>query len=62
MRVQVLKEAAAVARRMASVSREETEGTHSSHHNDLRRAWADAAERVAETLTALTGQGSSKRS
>jgi hypothetical protein len=32
------------------------EGNHSSHHIDLRRTWADAADRVADAITALAGQ------
>ena len=52
-RARALEEAVAEARRMARAWRDEAEGTHSSHHSELRRTWADAAERVAEAIAAL---------
>ena len=55
-RVEALEEAAAEARRMAQAWRDEAEGTHSSHHSELRRTWADAAEQVAEAIAALAKQ------
>ena len=61
-RVEGLKEAAAEAQRLAKVWRDEVDGTHSSHHSDLRRTWADAAERVADAITTLARQGGSEES
>ena len=52
-RARALEEAAEEARRMARAWRDEAEDTHSSHHSDLRRTWADAAERVADAISAL---------
>jgi hypothetical protein len=60
-RVQALEEAVAVAQRLATEWRDEVDGTHSSHHSDLRRTWADAAEKVAEAITALARQGGSEQ-
>ncbi len=56
IRVQALEEAALEARHMARNWRDEAYGNHSSHHSDLRRTWADAAERVAEAIAALARQ------
>ena len=60
IRVRALEEAAAEALRLATEWRDEVDGTHSSHHSELRRTWADAAERVAEAITALAHQGGSE--
>ena len=57
-RAQALEEeAASEARRMAQVWRQEAEDNHSSHHSDLRRTWADAAEQVADAIAALAKGG-----
>lgn len=55
VRAQALEEAAAEARRLAKGWRDEADGTHSSHHSELRRTWADAAEKVADAIAALGG-------
>jgi len=60
IRVRALEEAAAEALRLATEWRDDVDGTHSSHHSDLRRTWADAAERVAEAIAALARQGGSE--
>ena len=52
-RIQALDEAAAEASRMARAWRDEADGNHSNHHSELRRTWAEAAERVAEAIQAL---------
>ena len=57
VRVRALEEAAAVARRLAEGWRAEGEGNHSGHHADLRRSWADAADKVADAIAALPGPG-----
>ena len=57
VRVQALEEAASKARHMARNWRQEAEDNHSSHHSDLRRTWADAAEQVADAIAALTKGG-----
>ena len=59
-RVQALEEAVAEAQRLAREWRDEVDGTHSSHHSDLRRTWADAAEKVGEAIAALARQGGSE--
>ncbi|EYD74956.1 hypothetical protein Rumeso_03468 [Rubellimicrobium mesophilum DSM 19309] len=53
MRAQALEEAAEEARRLAKAWRDEADGNHSSHHSELRRTWADAAEKVADAIAAL---------
>ena len=53
VRAQALEESAAEARRLAKGWRDEADGTHSSHHSELRRTWADAAEKVADAIPAL---------
>jgi len=57
-----LEEAVAEAKRLARVWRDEVDGTHFSHRSDLRRIWADVAEKVAEAIAALTRQGGSEES
>jgi hypothetical protein len=52
-RTQALEEAAAEARHLAQDWRSGAEGNHSSHHSELRRTWAEAAEKVAEAIAAL---------
>jgi hypothetical protein len=52
-RLQALEEASSEAQRMARQWREEAEGTHSSNHSHLLRTWSDAADRVADAITAL---------
>ena len=59
-RVQALEEAVTEARRLARVWRDEVDGAHSSHHSDLRRTWAEAAEKVADAIGALARQGGSE--
>jgi predicted nucleic acid-binding Zn-ribbon protein len=59
-RLQALEEAVAEARRLANVWQDEVDGTHSSHHSDLRRTWSEAAEKVAEAIAALARQGGSE--
>ena len=61
-RVRALEEAAAEALRLATEWRDEVDGTHSSHHSELRRTWADAAEKVAQAITALAREGQAKGS
>jgi hypothetical protein len=53
MRLQALEEASAEARRLARQWRDETDGPHSSNHSHLLRSRADAADRVADAITAL---------
>lgn len=53
-RAEALEEAVAEARRLAQAWRDVADGTHSSHHSDLRRTWADAAEKVAEAIADLS--------
>ncbi len=52
-RLRAMEEASAEARRLAARWRHEADGTHSSHHSDLRRTWADVAGRVADAIDAL---------
>jgi hypothetical protein len=59
-RAKALEDAAAEARRLANEWRDGTEGNHSSHHTQLHRTWADAAEKVAEAIAALAQQGELK--
>lgn len=61
-RVQALEEAAAEARRIAKSWRDEVDGTHSSHHSDLRRTWADAAEKVGEAIAGLAQESGAEGS
>lgn len=56
-RLQALAEATAEAQRLAGQWSDEAEDTHSDHQKDLRRAWADAARRVAEAIEALDRTG-----
>lgn len=60
-RLQALEEASTQARRMARQWMEEAEGNHSSHHAELRRAWAEAAERVAEAIAGLARRSGAGR-
>lgn len=59
-RLQALEEAVAVAQRLAKEWQEEAEGTHSSHHSNLRRTWADAAGKVAQAIAELAREGGSE--
>lgn len=53
VRLKALEEAGEEARRVARQWRDDADCTHSSHQSDLLRTWADAAERVAESIAAL---------
>ena len=53
VRTRALEEAVEEARRLAKGWRDEADGIHSSHHSELRRTWADAAEKVADAIAAL---------
>lgn len=53
-RRQALEEASAEARRLAVQWRDEADGTHSSNHSHLLRTWSDAADKVADAITALS--------
>lgn len=61
-RREALQEATAQARRIAQAWRNEAEGNHSGNPSNLRRTWADAAERVADAIEALAQQGEADES
>ena len=58
-RIKALEEARAEVLRLAKQWQSEADETHSSHQVDLRRTWADAAEKVADAIAALARPGRS---